>query len=99
VPWTPGPASTSPSTLTFTVWGEPNLFRTLGARAPGHDLTDRLVSHHLERVRELLEAAGGVLAHVLSYGAVRREALAAVLAELGARVPSSRDPIEWEAGR
>jgi AraC family transcriptional regulator len=42
---------------------------------------------------------GGVLAHVLSYGAVRREALAGVLAELGALVPSSGDPIEWEAGR
>ena len=42
---------------------------------------------------------GGVLAHVLSYGAVRREALASVLAELGAHVPSSGDPIEWEAGR
>jgi AraC family transcriptional regulator len=42
---------------------------------------------------------GGVLAHVLSYGAVRREMLAGVLAELGARVPSSGDPIEWEAGR
>jgi AraC family transcriptional regulator len=42
---------------------------------------------------------GGVLAHVLSYGAVRREALAGILAELGARVPSSGDPIEWEAGR
>ena len=42
---------------------------------------------------------GGVIAHILSYGAVRREALAAVLAELGARVPSSGDPIEWEAGR
>jgi AraC family transcriptional regulator len=40
---------------------------------------------------------GGVLAHVLSYGAVRREALASVLAELGADVPSSGDPIEWEA--
>jgi AraC family transcriptional regulator len=40
---------------------------------------------------------GGVLAHVLSYGAVRRETLAAVLIELGARVPSSGDPIEWEA--
>jgi AraC family transcriptional regulator len=39
---------------------------------------------------------GGVLAHVLSYGAVRREALAAVLAELGADVRSSGDPIEWE---
>jgi AraC family transcriptional regulator len=42
---------------------------------------------------------GGVIAHVLSYGAVRRETLAAVLAELGARVPSSGDPIEWEAAR
>jgi AraC-like DNA-binding protein len=42
---------------------------------------------------------GGVLAHVLSYGAIRREMLAGVLAELGARVPSSGDPIEWEAGR
>jgi AraC family transcriptional regulator len=42
---------------------------------------------------------GGVLAHILSYGAVRREMLASVLAELGARVPSSGDPIEWEAGR
>ena len=42
---------------------------------------------------------GGVLAHILSYGAVRREMLASVLAELGARLPSSGDPIEWEAGR
>jgi AraC-like DNA-binding protein len=42
---------------------------------------------------------GGVIAHVVSYGAVRREALAGVLAELGAPVPSSGDPIEWEAGR
>jgi AraC family transcriptional regulator len=42
---------------------------------------------------------GGVVSHVLSYGAVRREALAAVLRELGAEVPSSGDPIEWEAGR
>jgi AraC family transcriptional regulator len=42
---------------------------------------------------------GGVLAHILGYGAVRREMLASVLAELGARVPSSGDPIEWEAGR
>ena len=40
---------------------------------------------------------GGVLAHVLSYGAVRREALAAVLSDLGAQVPTSGDPIEWEA--
>jgi hypothetical protein len=42
---------------------------------------------------------GGVLSHVLTYGAVRREMLASVLAELGATVPSSGDPIEWEAGR
>jgi AraC-like DNA-binding protein len=42
---------------------------------------------------------GGVISHVLSYGAVRREALAAVLRELGADVPSSGDPIEWEAAR
>ena len=42
---------------------------------------------------------GGVFAHVLSYGAVRREALAAVLAELGGDVPSSGDPIDWEASR
>jgi hypothetical protein len=39
---------------------------------------------------------GGVIAHVLSYGAVRREPLAGVLAELGAPVRSSGDPIEWE---
>jgi AraC-like DNA-binding protein len=42
---------------------------------------------------------GGVLAHVLTYGAIRREMLASVLVELGATVPSSGDPIEWEAGR
>jgi AraC family transcriptional regulator len=42
---------------------------------------------------------GGVVSHVLSYGAVRRETLASVLAELGARVPSSGDPIDWEASR
>ena len=41
---------------------------------------------------------GGVIAHVLSYGAVRREALAGVLRELGAPVASG-DPIEWEAAR
>ena len=38
---------------------------------------------------------GGVLAHVLTYGAIRREALAGVLRELGADVAHS-DPIEWE---
>jgi AraC family transcriptional regulator len=40
-----------------------------------------------------------VLSHVLAYGAVRREALAGVLRELGATVPSSGDPIEWEQDR
>jgi AraC family transcriptional regulator len=40
---------------------------------------------------------GGVLAHILTYGAVRREALASVLSDLGASVPTSGDPIEWEA--
>jgi len=42
---------------------------------------------------------GGVLAHVLSFGAVRREMLASVLAELGADVPDTSDPILWEAAR
>jgi AraC family transcriptional regulator len=42
---------------------------------------------------------GGVLSHILGYGAVRREMLASVLRELGAIIPSSGDPIEWEAGR
>jgi AraC-like DNA-binding protein len=39
---------------------------------------------------------GGVLAHILTYGAIRREALAGVLRELGADVPAHSDPIEWE---
>jgi AraC family transcriptional regulator len=38
---------------------------------------------------------GAVLSHILSYGAVRREALAAVLGELGAEL-SDGDPINWE---
>jgi AraC family transcriptional regulator len=42
---------------------------------------------------------GGVIAHVLTYGAIRREALAGVLAELGAAVPDTADPILWEARR
>jgi AraC family transcriptional regulator len=42
---------------------------------------------------------GGVISHVLAYGAIRREALAGVLRELGAPIASSGDPIEWEAGR
>jgi len=42
---------------------------------------------------------GGVLAHVLSYGSVRREALAGVLTELGAGPFSTGDPIMWEADR
>jgi AraC family transcriptional regulator len=41
---------------------------------------------------------GGVVSHILAFGAVRREMLASVLRELGATV-SSGDPIEWEAGR
>lgn len=41
---------------------------------------------------------GGVLSHVLAFGAVRREALAAVLRELGADVASG-DPISWEERR
>lgn len=41
---------------------------------------------------------GGVVAHVLSYGAVRREALAGVLAGLGQPVPApDADPLAWEA--
>lgn len=42
---------------------------------------------------------GGVLAHILTYGAIRREALAAALAELGADVPDEADPILWEQAR
>jgi AraC-like DNA-binding protein len=39
---------------------------------------------------------GGVVAHVLSYGAVRREALAGVLAELGVAGLQAGDPIMWD---
>ena len=42
---------------------------------------------------------GGVVSHILSYGAVRREMLVSVLNELGATVPSTGDPILWEAKR
>ncbi len=42
---------------------------------------------------------GGVLAHVLEYGAIRREMLARVLGELGATVEPTGDPILWEAAR
>lgn len=42
---------------------------------------------------------GGVLSHILSWGAVRREALAGVLRELGAELRTSGDPMEWEANR
>ncbi len=41
---------------------------------------------------------GSVIAHVLTYGAIRRETLATVLAELGAET-SSADPIAWEIAR
>lgn len=48
---------------------------------------------------------GGVLAHVVTYGAIRREMLASVLTELGAiapdgpRAPDDADPILWEQRR
>ncbi len=48
---------------------------------------------------------GGVLAHVVTYGAIRREMLASVLAELGAipprgpEAPDDADPIHWEQTR
>jgi AraC family transcriptional regulator len=80
-----------------------------------HERASRAFARLVRRIRErgawddafvdaLCEAPqsftyGGVVAHVLSYGAVRRETLAGVLAELGAKVPSSGDPIEWEASR
>ena len=41
---------------------------------------------------------GGVFAHVLEYGAIRREMLASVLRELGAEL-SIGDPILWEMDR
>ncbi len=41
---------------------------------------------------------GGVISHILGYGAVRREMLASVLTELGATLTPG-DPILWEAGR
>lgn len=40
---------------------------------------------------------GGVMAHILTYGAVRREALAGVLTEFGIELESA-DPIMWEFG-
>jgi AraC-like DNA-binding protein len=42
---------------------------------------------------------GSVLAHVLEYGAIRRAALAGLLAELGAPPGDGDDPIMWEAAR
>ena len=42
---------------------------------------------------------GGVVSHILTYGAVRREMLAAVLTELGAPALSCGDPIMWEMAR
>lgn len=39
---------------------------------------------------------GGVVAHVLSAGTVRRETLARVLAELGVGGLASGDPLDWE---
>jgi AraC-like DNA-binding protein len=44
---------------------------------------------------------GSVVAHVIEYGAIRREMLASVLAQLGApdAAPADGDPISWELGR
>jgi AraC family transcriptional regulator len=44
---------------------------------------------------------GSVVAHVIEYGAIRREMLASVLAELGAGDEdlAEGDPISWELGR
>lgn len=41
---------------------------------------------------------GGVVAHVVEFGAIRREALATVLAELGAEGVGNPDAILWEQG-
>lgn len=41
---------------------------------------------------------GGVVAHVVEFGAIRRETLATVLAELGAEGIANPDAILWEAG-
>ena len=82
-----------------------------GSLLPRFDRAARAFEHIAKRVRDrgafddafvdaLCEPPeaftyGGVLAHVLTYGAIRREALAHVLRELGADVAHS-DPIEWE---
>ena len=42
---------------------------------------------------------GGVLAHVLTYGAIRREALAGVLRELGATCPTRATRSSGRQGR
>jgi AraC-like DNA-binding protein len=42
---------------------------------------------------------GGVVAHVIEYGAIRRHALLGVLRELGAPLDAASDPILWEASR
>jgi AraC family transcriptional regulator len=125
VVWFEGPeedAATMAERLVYTleVWvaaiaGEPAIPPGGGALLPRFERAGRAFARLARRIRDrgawddafvdaLCEPPqsftyGGVLAHVLAYGAVRREALAGVLAELGARVPSSGDPIEWEAGR
>jgi AraC-like DNA-binding protein len=42
---------------------------------------------------------GGVVAHVLEFGAIRRGMLASVLRELGAEIEPTGDPIVWEMNR
>ena len=39
---------------------------------------------------------GSVIAHILSAAAVRRQAIAGALRELGVKDAETRDPIEWE---
>jgi len=96
------------------VGGEPIPPRAAGAPRPRLDRVAPRFERFARRVRDrgawddafvdtLCEPPqsftyGDVLAHILTYGAIRREALASVLAELGAAVPATADPIGWEGG-
>ncbi|MDO8187104.1 helix-turn-helix domain-containing protein [Conexibacter sp. JD483] len=67
------------------------LVRALGARGAWEDaFVDALCEP------PQMFTYGGVVAHLLSAGTIRREALAGVLAELGAAGLASGDPLEWE---
>lgn len=96
---------------TAALVGEPAPERT-GPLVPRHDRAAAAFAAHARRIRDasawddafvdaLCEPPqaftyGGVLAHVVTFGALRREALASVLTELGAPVPDTADPILWE---